>query len=609
MSKLSKTLSRLFSSGVVVRRADDGKVKVVDTSRTQSVAGKFARNRYQGAYAGGTQTSGYNSSYGFLGSRAALFRDYESMDQDGIISAALDIYADECVTKDEYGDVLTVESEDKGVKEALNNLFYDILNIEANLRWWIRSLCKYGDYFMKLDISEGDGVINAQPLSAYDVGRVEGQNPQDPYEVSFSYEGEGVGEFEFWEIAHFRLLGDGNFLPYGKSLLEGARMTWKELTMMEDAMLIHRIMRAPERRVFKIDVGNIEPEAVDTFMNQIMSELKKTPLVDPQTGEYDLRYNLHNMMEDYYLPVRGDRSGTEIQTLNGLQFNGIEDIEYLRRKMMSALRVPNAFLGYERDIEGKATLAQESIKFANMVNMIQQVVQSELTKIAMIHLVSQGITDERMVNFKLTLTHPSPFVEEQKIRILESKFSLARTVTDLPMFSTDWIYRNIFNLNAEEIEEQRRLKVNDWKRQFRREQLEREGNDPVVTGQSFGTPADLAVANSQGSVSNKELNMALDDAEDFEEFERGYSLAPDSPEDPAKQSSTDYVTSRGDVTHNYQGGSPLAAWYKKELPKGVWNDPDIQDGYDLITEREEPVKQEEDFEGYMSEDILFEDLP
>lgn len=518
-SSLGKALSRLFSSNIVVRNLGGKKLKIVDPSNIQSVASKYLETKYKGlhAYQGAGKTHRHTqqapgSSVGYLTSRIGLYRDYESMDTDAIISAALDIYADEAVTENEYGNVLTVKTDDQEVKEILNNLYYDILDVEFNMRWWVRSLAKYGDCYLKLTLSDEYGVINAEPMSPYETTRVEGEDDDDPYAVKFRYEGiSGDPEFEFWEVAHFRLIADGNYLPYGKSILEGARRTWKQLTLMEDAMLIHRIMRAPEKRIFRIDVGNIEPDAVDTFMSQIIQEIKKTPLIDPQTGEYNLKYNMMNMIEDYYLPVRGNDSGTEIDTLSGLQYNAIEDIEYLRKKMMTSLRIPNAFLGYEGELEGKATLAQQSIKFANQIQYIQKIVASELTKIGIIHLFSLGIRDKRLVNFDLSLTNPSTVQESEFIDLLGQKVDLARTITELPVFSTDWIYKNIFDLSDGEIEAQRKLKLDDYKRRFRAEQIEREGNDPVVTGQSFGTPHDLALS---GSPNIKPLSLDMKDKED-----------------------------------------------------------------------------------------------
>jgi hypothetical protein len=297
----------------------------------------------------------------------------------------------------------------------------------------------------------------------------------------------GKAELEFFEVAHFRMMTDSNFLPYGKSMIEPARRVWKQLILMEDAMLIHRIMRAPERRIFKIDVGNIAPNEVDAYMKKIISQVKKVPYIDPQTGEYNLKFNLQNMTEDFYLPVRGGDSGTDIESLPGLSNEGqIDDIEYLRNKEMAALKIPKAFLGYEEEIGGKATLAAEDVRFARTIERIQKIIVSELTKVALVHLYIQGFEGTDLVDFEINLTMPSIIYEQEKIELWNSKISLARDAKDTKMICDDWIYENIFNMTEDEIAIQKRGVVDDIKRVYRLQQIEDEGNDPVETAQGFG---------------------------------------------------------------------------------------------------------------------------
>jgi hypothetical protein len=366
---------------------------------------------------------------------------------------------------------------------------------------------KYGDYYLYLDIDEELGIVNAQPLSAYETRREEGYDLDNPYSVRFEVEEQNTNAIsqrnqtkflDSFQVAHFRLLTDTNFLPYGRSLLEGARKTWKQLTLMEDAMMIHRIMRAPEKRIFKIDIGNIPPAEVDSYMANIIDQMKKVPYVDEQTGEYNLKFNMQNMLEDYYLPVRGGQSGTEIDSLSGMEFGGIDDIEYLKNRMLAALKVPKAFIGYEEGVEGKATLAQEDIRFARSVERIQKIVLSELTKIAIVHLYSQGYTDEDLVDFELELTTPSIIYEQEKANLWSEKVSLVSDMKDLKMISQEWMYKNIFNMSDEEWKEEQFKVLNDIKLGFRHDQLAEEGNDPIKTGESFGTPHDLATQQQQG---------------------------------------------------------------------------------------------------------------
>ena len=366
-------------------------------------------------------------------------------------------------------------------------------------------MTKYGDFFLKLDILDKHGIMNVKPISVYEVQRMEEHDPGDPKKVEFQISEPNEGNYNIknsetnkellqnYEVAHFRLYGDANFLPYGKSMLEGARKVWKQLTLMEDAMLIHRIMRAPEKRVFKLDIGNIPPNEVENFMQQVINKMKKIPVIDQNTGEYNLRYNVESVTEDYFLPVRGGDSGTEIDTLPGLgNDNAIEDIEYLRNKMMAALKVPKAFLGYDEQIGSKATLAAEDVRFARTIERIQRIIISELTKIAVVHLYSQGYVDEDLVNFELELASPSTMYEQEKIELFGQKVNLARDMLSDKILPYQWIYDNIFNFSDKEKVQIENQIIDDQKQKFRHSQIEMEGNDPMETGDAIGTPSDMA---------------------------------------------------------------------------------------------------------------------
>lgn len=492
---LGARLNRLFSNNVIVRRVGGKKLRVIDTDRLQS-SGNLEQSKYVDRF---TRLHGikpsistYNNNYNYQSSRTELYTDYEIMDMDSIIAAALDIYSDEATRKNEYDEILTIKSSDETIKKVLENLFYDILNVEFNLWPWIRSMNKYGDMYLYLDIREDIGIVNVTPLSAYEVIREEGTDPNNPYHVQFSIMGNNKIKYKNYEIAHFRLLTDSNFLPYGKSILEPARKVWKQLTMMEDAMLIHRVMRAPERRIFKIDVGNIPTNEVDNYMQQIMNKMKKQPYIDQQTGDYDLKFNLMNMLEDFYLPVRGGTSGTEIDTLSGMEFTGIEDIEYLKNRMLAGLKIPKAFLTFDEGIAGKALLAAEDVRFARTVERLQRIVVSELTKIAVIHLFAQGYKDEDLVNFEIGLTTPSIVYEQELIALWKEKIELAKNIQEVKLLSEDWIYKNVFKLSDNEWQNERDKVLDDMKNKFRQTQIEEEGNDPLLTGESFGTPHDIA---------------------------------------------------------------------------------------------------------------------
>ena len=494
-------LQRLFSNNVIVRNVGGKKLKIADTDKVQHIAKSNLIDRFTKLYSG-YGASATTDAVHKKSLRLGLFKDYESMDNDGIISSALDIYADESTMKSEYGSVLEIQTENENIKAILHNLFYDILNIEFNLWPWVRNMCKYGDFFLHLEINEKYGITNVAPLSAYDVARVEGIDPENPHYVKFVLE-QGTNEsstytstkprqseLENFEVAHFRLLSDSNFLPYGKSMIEQGRKTWKQLSLMEDAMMIHRIMRAPEKRVFQIDIGNIPPAEVDNYMQKILNKMKKTPIIDQASGEYNLKYNMQNITEDFFLPVRGGDSGTRIESLPGLSYEAVEDIDDLKNKLLAALRVPKAFLGYEESLGSKATLAAEDVRFARTIERIQRITISELTKIAIVHLYAQGYQDADLVDFELDLTNPSTIYETEKVELWNSKTQLASSMLQDGIVSTEWIYKNVFNFTDDKIKEMDNQIVFDYKQKFRRSQIESEGNDPAKSGEAQGTPSD-----------------------------------------------------------------------------------------------------------------------
>jgi len=475
-------LTKLFRSQAVVTIDKDGKRKVFDGDERQQTNLSSLRDRYTKLQKSFFEQAGGAQSMAYQQVRREVFRDYDAMDNDPILASALDIYADECTLKNEFGDVLLIQSENQKVQEILQNLFYDVLNVEFNLWPWTRNLVKYGDFFLGLEVAEGKGVVNATPHSVYNTERLERTDPSNPNSVKFKIteDPNGKEEYENFEIAHFRLLADTNWLPYGKSMIENGRRLWKQLSLMEDAMLIHRIMRAPEKRVFKIDIGNIPPTEVDNYMQRIINKMKKVPFIDRNTGDYNLKYNMQNLTEDFYLPVRGGDSGTQIDNLAGLEYATIEDIDYLKNKMFAALKIPKAYLGYEENINGKATLAAEDVRFARTIERIQRTLISELSKIAIVHLYAQGIQDSEMVNFELQLVNPSTIYEQEKVNLWSEKIRLAQDIQGLNMLSKDWVYENIFKLSGGEQNDERTKMLNDLKDRFRFRSIEDEGNDPAM---------------------------------------------------------------------------------------------------------------------------------
>ena len=515
-TRLFSRLKRLFSTDVIIRNQGGNQLRVMDINKIQQ-SGEYENNslvdRFNRLYSTSpTSLYGYQSNFNYQTLRPQLYSEYDAMDTDAIIASALDIIADESTLKNDMGEVLQIRSSDENIQKILYNLFYDVLNIEFNLWPWIRNMCKYGDFFLKLEIAEKFGVYNVIPYNAFHIERLEGGDPDNPADIQYKFDPEGLSTggygfynvpntndisgnaivFDNYEMAHFRLLTDTNFLPYGRAYIEPARKLFKQYVLMEDAMLIHRIVRAPEKRVFYMNVGNIPPAEVENFMQKTISKMKRTPYIDQQTGEYNLKYNMQNMLEDFYIPVRGNDTATKIDTTPGLQYDGIADVEYLRDKLFAALKVPKAFIGYEEGVEGKATLAAQDIRFARTIERIQRILVSELQKIALVHLYTQGYKDENLTNFELSLTTPSIIYDQERVALMTEKMTLAQSMLDSKIIPTDWIYENIFHFSQDEYDEYRDLVQQDQKRNFRLSQIEAEGNDPLETGKSYGTPHDLA---------------------------------------------------------------------------------------------------------------------
>jgi len=592
-TKLFTRLKRLFSTDVIIRNQGGNELKVMDVDSIQTtgdIATNSLMDRYNRLYSPATTSllgSQININWQYL--RTMVYSDYDNMDYDAIVASALDIVSDECTLKNDMGEILHIKSSDDDVQRILYNLFYDVLNVEFNLWSWIRQMCKYGDFFLKLEIAEKYGVYNVIPYTAFHIERQENYDKEHPNAVRFRYSPEGIyaggsgyygtptiGQydgnqpglfFDNYEIAHFRLLTDVNYLPYGRSYLEPARRIFKQYVLMEDAMLIHRISRSPDRRIFYINVGSIPPNEVENFMQKTISTMKRTPLMDSKTGEYNLKYNMQNLLEDFYIPMRGNDTTTKIETTPGLQYDGIQDVTYLRDKLFAALKVPKAFMGYEKDLTGKATLAAEDIRFARTINRIQRIVLSELYKIALVHLYTQGYTGEQLTNFELELTTPSIIYDQEKIALLTSKVDLAQKIMDLKILPSDWVYDNVFHFSEDQYDEYRDLIIEDQKRTFRFKQIEAEGNDPKVTGKSYGTPHDLASLYGKGRMYSEPENVPVGYGDDIELGRPEEKSTNRNTQDDnfgkdrlgAKgMNDKDNEGENGSLKNNFKGGSPLA---------------------------------------------------
>ena len=400
--------------------------------------------------------------------RISAFYDYESMEYTPEISTALDIYSEESTTPNQDGYVLQIYSESKRIKTILTDLFNNVLDIAINLPMWVRNTCKYGDNFVYLKLDPEKGIVGCLQLPNIEIERLERGmeartmnsvlGPEVQFKnknLKFVWKNKDM-EFNTWEMAHFRLLGDDRKLPYGTSMLEKARRIWKQLVLAEDAMLIYRTSRAPERRVFKVFVGNMDDKDVEAYVQRVANKFKRDQVVDSKTGNVDLRFNQMAVDQDYFIPVRDPAATMPIETLPGAQnLSEIADIEYIQKKLVTALRIPKAFLGFEEPVGNGDNLSLLDIRFARTINKIQKSMIAELNKIAIIHLFLLGFEDE-LHNFTLGLTNPSKQADLLMVSVWKEKILLYKDmVTEIPNTlqptSATWAKKHIFGFSDDEI--------------------------------------------------------------------------------------------------------------------------------------------------------------
>jgi hypothetical protein len=461
VSPLFKALTRIFSGPIInynQRQVALDRRKNLNkySSKFKSLAGlDFKKSRYN-------PYDYMNSAIMVNHNRAERYLDFDQMEYMPELASALDIYADEMTTHSILTPLLKIDCHNEELKSILEELYYNVLNIDSNLFSWCRNMCKYGDYFLYLDIDEKMGITSAIGLPLRELERLEGEDKTNPNYIQYQWNNGGL-TFENWQMAHFRVLGNDKYAPYGTSVLESARRIWRQLTLMEDAMMAYRIVRAPERRVFKIDVGGIPPEDIEQYMQKVITNMKRHQLVDPDNGQMDLRYNPMSVEEDYYLPVR-QGSATTIESLPGGQnAAAIDDVNYLRDKMFSAIKIPKSYLSQlDQMPEEKTTLAQKDIRFARTIQRLQRSVVAELEKIGIIHLYTLGYRGEDIISFNLSLNNPSKLAQIQELEFIKQKFEVAGAAQDT-MFSRRWIAEHIFGLDNEEFLRNQRERYFDKK--------------------------------------------------------------------------------------------------------------------------------------------------
>ena len=465
--KLSKTFG---PDGTLGQGEPDYRLDKSEILKTKDKA-EYEREKLQkqqSLYLGSNWTKVENNLYTqavyYEPTRLAAFYDYESMEYTPEISTALDIYSEESTTPNQDGYVLQVYSESKRIKSILVDLFVNVLDINTNLPMWIRNMCKYGDNFVYLKLDPEKGVTGCMQLPNIEIERLErgiesktstatvNVNRKD---LKFIWKVKST-EFNTWEIGHFRLLGDDRKLPYGTSMLEKARRIWKQLVLAEDAMLIYRTSRAPERRVFKVFVGNMDDKDVEAYVQRVANKFKRDQVVDRKTGNVDLRFNQMAVDQDYFIPVRDATAAMPIDTLpGGTNLSEIADIEYIQKKLVTALRVPKAYLGFEEPVGDGKNLSLLDIRFARTINRIQKSAIAEMNKIAIIHLFLMGFEDE-LSNFTLQLTNPSKQADLLMIDVWATKITLYKDmVTEIPKsiqpVSATWAKKHIFGFSDDEI--------------------------------------------------------------------------------------------------------------------------------------------------------------
>jgi len=456
--QLFKRLRRYFSGKTVLIPTKDG-----DKLKLKSVSGDKTINMAYDRLFTLKNSSGYNSFMNNYSSRVQnkmfLTYEYDLMERDPIISRALTLLAQQSCLTDLQDEMMHINCENERVKASLEHLFYQILNIDTLLPMWTRQMLKYGDCYVYLDLQEGIGVTDAVTLGSGDVERIEDETRGEVTKFVIQNISEDLNE-EF--ILHFRHVLSVEFLPYGVSLLESIRKYWKMMTLLEDFMMVYYLLRSVNQRVFKVDVGAIEPQSVPNFIEQLKILYKKKPLINSDTGDYDMLYDPLSAIEDIILPVRDGYENTtfdEIPASN--ETNIIEGINLLRQKLMTGLGIPNFILNYEEQLNSRATAGSEDIRFAQTVESIQAIMISELEKVAVTHLILQGFSKKDVLSFTLSLTAPSNLHEAEKLDTLERMTDVASSMLESGFFSRDYLWREIFKLSDSEIETMKKEIQND----------------------------------------------------------------------------------------------------------------------------------------------------
>lgn len=426
-------------------------------AKLQAMQDKYIHQQWHSS----TANSVYKS-LNYEPTRLASYTDFEQMEYFPEIASALETYVEEA-TVSKKGKILNIHSESGRIKAILEELFYDRLKIQSVLPLWTRTTAKYGDNIVMFNMQSNKGIIDCKQVPIYEIERhdgdfmsiIRGDYSSNATRTKFIWREQNLVLNE-WQVAHFRMLGDDRKLPYGTSILEKCRRIFKQLTLAEDSMLVYRVTRAPERRVYKIYVGNIDNKDVPAYVNEIANRFKRAPIMDSTTGNYDLRYNQAGNDQDFFIPVRDENAPNPIETLPGASnLDAIADIEYLQNKLCVALRVPKTFIGFSESVGEGKNLSLMDIRFSRSVNRLQQAMIQELNKIAIIHLYLLGFSED-LNNFSLTMNNPSSAAEmldvDQTVIKADAFIKLVSDAGDgFKIMSRTRALKEIFHWSDEEI--------------------------------------------------------------------------------------------------------------------------------------------------------------
>lgn len=459
---LFRKLTKIFSGPLAARKQQSpNRLKRnqlnVYASRFKSLSGqsfkKTAYNPYNTYWSSRTQNQ----------LRGERYREFDQMIFMPELASALDMYADEMTTSTYLTPALQIKCTNEEIKFALEDLYFNRINVNHNLFYWCRNMCKYGDFFMFCDFDIQDGLLGVYGLPGEEIERLEGLDETNPNYIQFQWNAGGT-TYESFQIMHFRIMGEDKYAPYGTSIYEPGRRVWRQLTMLEDAVMSYRIVRSPERRVIYVDVGHIPVEEVAQYMEKVQTEFRKNSIVDEDSGRVDIRYNALSAEEDYYIPVRGDQSGTKIDTLAGGQYTGdIDDIKYWQNKLFASIKIPRSYLiTDENSNDDKESLTQKDVHFARTIQRLQKPVISELERVGQVHLMLLGFSESDALSFSLSLNNPSKIADLQELDVLKTKVDAAVSLSE-SYFSDRYVYENVFGMTYDQMIRLRRERIQDAK--------------------------------------------------------------------------------------------------------------------------------------------------